>query len=280
MERATVSWDMGVDFVSAPDADADLTVVNAARVSFNKRSTKLTENDEKLIKYLADHNHWTPFSHVHVTLLLDVPIFVARQIMKHQVGFSVNEQSRRYIDNPPKFYVPKTWRQRAKNIKQGSLGLEIDYPHYSQRWYYQSIDIANDTYQKLLGEGVAPEQARMVLPLSTYTEFWMTGSLAAWARLYKLRVDKHTQAETREVAHKIGKCVENVAPVSWRCLDEVSIQTKIHNAVKTDVTLEPRYDDYMDMINTLRRWHGSGKEPLPADMAAVWDKNTDKLYEE
>lgn len=355
----------------------DLRVVNAARVSFDKESSwvedprnpdfpnVLSERDRKLIRYLARHDHWTPFSHCMVTLRIKMPIFVARQWFKHSVGFTRNEVSRRYVDSTPEFYVPKIWRKRAENVKQGSsdetvildgsqkcahcgsemefkrkedekmkrfcsarcrdhhyrkhthkgwavskvaslrqsakkrgiafdltvedllevgqpavckyLGIELDYaadsvkpesasvnridPRLgyvkgnieiisnkansmlldatpeelmtfvenvalvrngvfvkqapSVRGFYDSI---TETYNKMIAEGIAPEQARMILPCSHYTEFYETGSLAAYARLAKLRLDSHAQKETRLYAEAVSEIMARLFPVSWEAL--------------------------------------------------------------
>jgi thymidylate synthase (FAD) len=207
----------------------DLMVVNAARVSMNKESkrdydnfkdgnTPLHETDSRLISYLARHNHWTPFSHPQITLRETVPIFVARQRFKHVVGFTYNEVSRRYVDDPPEFHVPSSWRGRAANVKQGSseeaCGGQLNKTHR----YHDFIEIAEELYTTMLKEGVCPEQARMVLPQSMLTSYYVTGSLAAFARAYKLRVDPHAQAEIRDLAAQWGKIIEPLYPVSWKAL--------------------------------------------------------------
>lgn len=282
------------------DQDNDLKIVNAARVSFDKTSKwesheVLSERDQKLIKYLADHNHWTPFAHVRETFyLFDIedilysldntsragmtwdwykngfavrhslygwsrvfpllssadqytvstglhtfypvgakalgiprldkvvmetpevesrdfedftvhvkaPIFVARQLAKHQVDLVWNEVSRRYVDYEPDFYFPDTWRKRAANVKQGSSeeGIEGDYYHsYSDRVHELSLRC----YSDMLKDGICPEQARMVLPQSMMTEWWWTGSRDTFDRVLLLRLDPHTQKETRTVAEMI-----------------------------------------------------------------------------
>lgn len=203
----------------------DLAVVNAARVSFNKTSDwshekVLSEGDKKLVNYLASHNHWTPFAHTSVTLHLKMPLFVARQIDKHQVGFVVNEVSRRYVDYEPEFYIP-VWRGKPEeSVKQGSGGeLSEDTQHWLNGGESYT-EMACNHYQWLLDEGVCPEQARMVLPQSMYTEQWKTGSLAAWARLCKLRLDPHAQKETRELAQQISDIIAPLYPVSWEALME------------------------------------------------------------
>ena len=210
---------------------SDLTVANAARVSFEKESEwdygeyceqcndyhepTLKNADAKLIAYLAKHNHWTPFGHCFVSFRIKAPIFVARQLGKHQVGLVWNEVSRRYVDSDPEFYRPLVWRKRADNVKQGSsdetclLGNDID-------------DDFNDEclrrYKFFIDEGVCPEQARMVLPQSMMTEWIWSGSLAAFARVARLRLDPHTQYETRIVAMNIANEMADLYPHSWKAL--------------------------------------------------------------
>ena len=220
----------------------DLTVVNAARVSFDKESdweftkgpirtevdyesrsvTEWTEDtcslssrDAKLIRYLAAHNHFTPFTHCTITLRETVPIFVARQRFKHTVGFSYNEVSRRYVDDGPSFYVPEVWRKRADNKKQGSSGpheeseqIKIDYNEYMMDFF--------EFYNTLIEIGVAPEQARMVLPQSMYTSYYVTGSLAAFARAYKLRTTEDAQKEIRDLAVYWDSIISPLYPVAWK----------------------------------------------------------------
>lgn len=232
---------------------SDLTVVNSARVSFDKESDfvwesmskflsenpneiptdkgyvfvggaikTLNEKDKKLIDYLAKHNHWTPFSHCFVTLRETVPIFVARQRFKHTVGFSYNEVSRRYVDDPPKFYQPEKWRGRPTNKKQGSSDKIIETFENSREKISDVVDAyhiqVSKLYQNLLDEGIAPEQARMILPQSMYTSYYVSGSLAAWARAYKLRNSPDAQFEINELAKSWGKILKNLFPVSWTAL--------------------------------------------------------------
>lgn len=226
----------------------DLRVANAARVSFDKESEWapcvrtdgkpcecwgpaakdfwapmdcdhlggpgcLQDRDAKLISYLARHNHWTPFSHVQITLREDVPIFVARQRFKHMVGFTYNEVSRRYVDDEPTFYEPEVWRKRADNLKQGSSDEVI--PVLALGGHH---DYCLAYYQDLLDEGVAPEQARMVLPQSMMTSYYTTGSLAAFARAYKQRIDPHSQKEIRDLAQQWDQIIRPLFPVSWAAL--------------------------------------------------------------
>lgn len=219
----------------------DLMVVNSARVSFSKESEWgpdtdglsfneidqldfdqqiLKQQDQKLISYLAKHNHWTPFSHPQITLRETVPIFVARQRFKHMVGFTYNEVSRRYVDDEPKFYVPKVWRSRPEgSVKQGSGSKSVpvnrDFPPE------HLFEFCKDYYLKMIEAGVAPEQARMVLPQSMYTSYYVTGSLAAFARAYVQRIDSHAQKEIQELAKQWGEIIQPLFPVSWNALVKV-----------------------------------------------------------
>jgi thymidylate synthase (FAD) len=200
----------------------DLTVVNSARVSFNKESDwelgQLPAQDEKLIGYLAKHNHITPFTHPQITLRESIPIFVARQRFKHVVGFTYNEVSRRYVDDAPDFYMPTEWRERPDgSIKQGSGGTHEN-NSLIKGLYAHTVQIALDTYNTLIIQGVAPEQARMVLPQSMITSYYVTGSLAAFARAYRQRIDSHAQEEIQGLAKQWDKLIAPMYPVSWAAL--------------------------------------------------------------
>lgn len=233
---------------------SDLSVVNAARVSFDKASEyrmmvgdqevdgpyyerlELSERDTRLIKYLADHNHWSPFAHAMASFRISAPVFVARQLQKHTVGLAWNEVSRRYVDTEPSFYTPETWRKRAENVKQGSsdeavtaylihTSLHVDTVHdepgnYDGTGYENEHinDLCLSAYHKLLEVGVCPEQARMVLPQSMMTQWIWSGSLMAFARVCKLRLDSHAQRETQEVAKGISDHMVKLFPVSWEVL--------------------------------------------------------------
>lgn len=238
---------------------SDLSVVNSARVSFNKKSKakssqakkislygsgeveveipKLKERDEKLIRYLARHQHWTPFAHTCITFHIKAPMFVARQLQKHQIGLVWNEVSRRYIKEEPEFYIPDEWRYQAENVKQGSSDESIKTDDLDKKikkeynneyeWSddlvltpYEISDDSKLTYKALLDIGICPEQARMVLPQNTYTEWYWTGSLFAFARVCKLRCAKDTQKETRDVANEILSLCSEIYPVSWKYLTE------------------------------------------------------------
>ena len=221
----------------------DLTVVNAARVSFNKESEwtydeeameriqgsnwqsdrlreefkKLSDADKKLISYLAKHKHWTPFAHPQITLRIKAPVSIRTQFFKHKQGFVENEISRRYVSYDPEFYLPQ-WRGQPKNgAKQGSddfIALHAE----TIRAYSAALDASLDAYHKLIESGVAPEQARFILPQAMYTEWYWTGSLAAYARFYSQRSDDHAQWEIREYARVIGDIIQPLFPFSWKAL--------------------------------------------------------------
>jgi thymidylate synthase (FAD) len=189
----------------------DLSVVNAARISFGKRKEFMDTSDEKLIRYLAKHDHWSPFAHTSITFRIKMPIFVAAQLKKHQVGLSWNEISRRYVSDEPEFYVPEFWRSRVENVKQGSSTTKtIDYDIRSHNFRCLAI------YEDMLSQGIAPEMARMVLPQNMMTEIYWTGSLYAFARVYKLRTDPTAQWESKQIALMIGKECEKLFPISWK----------------------------------------------------------------
>jgi len=258
----------------------DLSVVNAAKVSFGKRSEweytgigqeGLSKKDQGLIQFLArgctsgdwenlvdevackgycvyqcdvynkelrdllNHirkmpSHWSPFAHTAISLHLKMPVFVARQIMKHTTGIEYNEVSRRYVDDEPELYVPDVWRKKADNVKQGSADEAVEdvfnnklaYALIGENTIQHEISRFNSTvielYSDMLEHGVAPEQARMILPQSMYTEVIATGNLYAWANLYIQRSDSHAQKETQEVAKQIDDIIQPLFPVSWEAL--------------------------------------------------------------
>jgi len=220
---------------------SDLSVVNAARVSMAKESSweqhyegedynmlsgvhfplfreGLAERDVKLLGYLAKHKHWTPFSHPQISFRIKAPIFVARQWFKHMIGFTRNETSRRYVDDAPEFYIPDAVRSRPDgNIKQGSGATHPE----SETWREVMVQAAGTmlaTYEVMIADGVAPEQARAVLPQNMMTEWIETASLAAVCRACALRLDPHAQLETREVAEQMAELVAPLFPVSWSAL--------------------------------------------------------------
>ena len=197
---------------------SDLTVVNAARVSFDKHHESFQDGDKKLIKYLATHGHWTPFGHPQVQFRISAPIFVARQLVKHQVGLVWNEVSRRYVDYSPTFEIPSHWRERARNRKQGSGSefIELSDDEVAEIEYIHGA--SSKMYEHLISKGVAPEQARAILPQDMVTEWYWTGSLAAFARVCKLRLSEDSQDETRQIAKKISEEMKNTFPISWEYL--------------------------------------------------------------
>jgi thymidylate synthase (FAD) len=231
---------------------SDLSVANAARVSFGKKSewdvdydtpaftgkNVLSERDTKLIKYLAKHKHISPFGHAFASFHVKAPIFVARQLVKHKF-LRWNEISRRYVDDEPEFYVPDVWRGKSADKKQGSdgvvdgvWGLEVATGALeTDKWGELTIPYESVTtctmnfmeaqmqfYSQLLEHGVAPEQARMVLPQSTITEWYWSGSLDAFADMCRLRCKPDTQYESRLVADQVSTIMQDLYPVSWAAL--------------------------------------------------------------
>jgi thymidylate synthase (FAD) len=210
---------MGLIQVNRMDSmGTDLTVVNAARVSFDKFKEELEYSDEKLIQYLAEHGHWSPFSHCFIQFKIDAPIFVARQLMKHTVGLGWNEVSRRYVDDNPKFYTPYEWRRRAADKKQGSMAEAVSSQDIANRIKNESDRIALNCYDRLLKLKVCPEQARMVLPQNMMTSWFWSGSLYAFSRVCNLRLKEDAQKETRNVAQRISDHCAVEFPISWKNL--------------------------------------------------------------
>jgi len=198
---------------------SDLSVVNAARVSFAKIKDKFEDKDEKLIKYLAVHGHWSPFAHASLSFRIKAPVFVARQLVKHQVGLSWNEVSRRYVDTDVEFYEVDKWRGRAEDKKQGSDEENtIEWVDRNTRTGALQLAVENialTNYKRMLDAGVAPEQARMILPQSMMTEWYWSGTLYAFARVCNLRCASDAQYETRIVANLINKECSKLFPISW-----------------------------------------------------------------
>ena len=210
---------MAVIHVSRMDSmGSDLTVANAARVSFAKHKEELDVSDEKLIKFLAEHGHWSPFSHVFIQFKIDAPIFVARQLQKHQVGLAWNEVSRRYVDSEPEFYSPNEWRRRATDKKQGSMSEPVPSQKVVKSIKEEFDAVALDCYNRLLKLKVCPEQARMVLPQDMMTSWYWSGSVYAFSRVCNLRLKEDAQAETREVAQAISDHCAIMFPISWKFL--------------------------------------------------------------
>lgn len=243
---------MNADYID--HMGTDLSVVNAARVSFDTVHTELTAGDHGLIRFLArgcsaedwdnlvdelfaltaedgqdavdsllKHvknmpTHWTPFAHPHITLRETIPIFTARQRFKHTVGFVYNEVSRRYVDDTPEFHYPEEWRCRPEaNIKQGSGGVHPRSAYWFDR-YEILIKKVEQMYNDMIADGVAPEQARMIIPQSMMTSYHVTGSLYAWANAYIQRSDGHAQLEIQHLAQQWNEIIEPLYPVSWKAL--------------------------------------------------------------
>lgn len=219
----------------------DLSVVNAARVSFDKESewepcdsssscptvwteddrgnwVKLSEADAKLIRYLAKHNHWTPFAHTSIQLRMKAPVPIRTQCFKHKAGFTENEESRRYISSTPELFVPKVFRSKPEgSVKQGSGAAHSA----SEGWkaVYTDFGIeAINMYEQMIAEGICPEQARLILPQGCYVNWIWTGNLASFARFYNQRTDPHAQKEIQELAEMVGEIIQPLFPVSWAAL--------------------------------------------------------------
>lgn len=206
----------------------DDQICDAARVSFDKDALEqdfetVYKKNVRLLKYLAKHNHWSPFAHNSITIRVTAPIFLARQLVKHQVGGVWNEISRRYVDYTPSFYVPTKYHMRPQNAKQGS-GALID---YQSCWELETYIRAHccralELYEELLDKGVAPEEARIVLPLNMMTSWYWTGSLAFFFRVYKQRHDRHAQLIAQEFAGKLKDVIEPLFPEAWKALEDAN----------------------------------------------------------
>ncbi len=203
---------------------SDLSVVNAARVSFDKVSElnedgSLKSGDERLIAFLARENHWTPFGHASLSFHIKAPIFVARQLVKHTVGLVWNEVSRRYVDTAPEFHIPTRWRRKNEDKKQGSHEDQfVDLSYSEEQELHNIMNKCQDLYENFLDIGICAEQARMILPQNTMTEWYWSGSLHAFARVCNLRCKKDTQKETRDIANQIDKIAKEHFPISWKYL--------------------------------------------------------------
>lgn len=198
----------------------DDSVVNAARVSFANQGDegRTPEQNAKLIQYLAKHNHWSPFGHTSITLRMTAPIPIRTQAFKHKIGFVENEESRRYISVTPTYFVPE-FREACDNKKQGSGGTHVENENL-QALYKESVERSIEDYHDLLNQGVAEEQARFVLPQGCEVNWYWTGSLMAFARFAKQRLDPHAQLEIQELAKEVSDIIEPLFPVSWKALME------------------------------------------------------------
>ena len=204
--------------VNNADEATDLQVVNAARVSYAKHQSEFNhEKDVKLLGYLSKHGHWSPFAHTSITVRCSVPIFLARQLVKHQIGLTWNEESRRYIDSELEFYIPPVLHKRPTNSKQGR-GEPFKDNDIQEEWLKRASHEANGIYKIMLVSGVAPEEARMVLPLNTMTNFYWTGSLAAFARVVQQRSTPHAQLIANEFAQQLSDVLYSVYPEAAKAL--------------------------------------------------------------
>lgn len=192
----------------------DNAICDAARVSFNKEAVNYTtELNTKLLKYLAKHDHWSPFAHTSLKFRFRAPMFIARQFQKHVVGFAWNEVSRRYVSSDPSFFVPESWRMRPDNMKQGSVKEgEVPVTHDVLIAYMDQMREHTRDYKSMISQGICPEQVRMCMPQSMMTEWIWTGSLMAWARFVKLRADSHAQAECWPYADAVREEMEDYFP--------------------------------------------------------------------
>ena len=216
----TLSTNMKVEHIDHMGNDD--SVVNAARVSFAKQADQYTEDQNaRLIKYLARHNHWTPFAHAFVTLRFKAPIAIHAQCVKHQIGFAMNTVSRRYVSDKPEFFMPEFRLAPEGSVKQGSGEVHPDNAHWQVN-YEDLMNKAVDLYLMMIDGDVAPEQARFVLPQGVMTEWVWSGSLQAWARFYTQRIDPHAQQEIQFLAQEVDKIVGALYPVAWDALTGVT----------------------------------------------------------
>lgn len=248
---ARVSFSKRSDWLYLPDGGKTLRPADRALIAFLARGCSGDDWDNLVwetqdavfdgefedVSNILNHVkrmpcHWAPFAHCGVTLVFKVPLFVARQLGKHQVGFVWSEESRRYIDGEPEFYLPEAWRKKAKNVKQGSSdkvvkqlkheeGQEDLWGPFDVKWDIHSHTELNlhgclDMYNALIESDVCPEQARMVLPQNTMVNFWLTGSLYGWSRMAIQRLDPHAQKETRDVVQMVSNIIEPLFPISWK----------------------------------------------------------------
>ncbi len=233
----------------------DLTVVNAARVSLHKFHTEFSteppEDDASLIRFLANHEppHWTPFGHPQIQFRIKMPIFVAREWFRHTIGVVRNEMSRRYVDSAPEFFIPEGWRMRAKGIKQGSKAeFHPNSQDYTLSTYNRFDDISED-YEDMLANDVAPEIARIIHPVATYTEFVETGSLYFYARVASLRVAPDAQRECRAFAEGVVSFLSELYPVSWAALWEAIDRPRKMRAFLIDLAKKsPEYHDEIEKM--------------------------------
>lgn len=213
---------MGTQVEYISHMGTDMTVVRAARVSFDILSNEdaLDEKDERLIQYLARNNHWTPFGHPQISLRITAPVPIRTQCFKHKQGFIENEVSRRYVKSQPTFFKP-SWRKAHKSAKQGSAEDFSDPEQVQYKSLYSQVcSQALFAYERMIEDGVCPEQARFILPQGMETSWIWTGSLAAYSRFCNQRMDPHAQKEIRELASQVAGVVGGLFPISWAALTD------------------------------------------------------------
>lgn len=204
---------------------SDLSVVNAARVSFAKQKDVMDENDEGLVRFLAKHDHWTPFAHTAITLRMSAPVPIRTQCFKHKQGLVENEESRRYISSTPELFVPESFRMKPEgSIKQGSGGIHPD----SDMWlaaYRMQCEGAIALYERMVANGICPEQARFILPQGCEVNWIWTGNVYAFANFFNKRTDSHAQKEIQDLALQVGEVIASLYPVSWAALTGQEVST-------------------------------------------------------
>lgn len=204
---------------------SDLSVVNAARVSFAKRRASFDQKDAKLLQFLAEHDHWTPFAHTSITLRMSAPVPIRTQCFKHKQGLVENEESRRYISSTPELFVPERFRMKPDgSIKQGSGGVHPQ----SDLWksvYQMQCEGSIAVYERMIANGICPEQARFVLPQGVKVNWVWTGNVYAFANFYNKRTDNHAQQEIRELAEEVGGIIFPLFPISWAALTRREVST-------------------------------------------------------
>jgi thymidylate synthase (FAD) len=211
---------------------SDLSIVNAARVSFDKTSEwdwidddlggypVLKAADERLIHYLAKHDHWTPFAHTSITLRMKAPVPIRTQCFKHKQGLVENEESRRYISSRPELFIPEAFRAKPEgSIKQGSAGIHPKSAYFRGEYAFY-CGLAINLYEEMIADGVCPEQARFVLPQGVQVNWIWTGNLYAFANFYLKRTDAHAQQEVQQLAAMVGQVIAPLFPVSWKALTQ------------------------------------------------------------
>lgn len=204
---------------------SDFKICSVARISFARKAEEFTpEQNERLINFLAKYGHWSPFSHVHVSLAMQAPIAIKAQCDKHTVGFASNTESRRYISHPPELFLPTFRTKPDGSVKQGSGGEHPDNDIIREAYHALAHECL-ELYNGMIAQGVAAEQARFILPQGVETNWVWTGSLYAWARFYNLRTDPHAQKEIRNLAYMVEDVIAPLYPISWKALTNQTEKT-------------------------------------------------------